>query len=352
MAVSYLVDLLDVPLTKNFAFGHAWGGSQAGACIDDTNFVYMESTLWHSNFSSNNLGPYFPNQFSSPSWGAPSSKVQIQDYIQQGVDSTALHFLWIGNNDVLPYTFYKGQSFITAFANAMTEQIQTLLDIDAAYILVSNIYPKHLAPVTPHYYGWQDKSAWDEFGTFIQNTNTAVQSKIAASFDPQKVLYYDVFAFMSSLWQTAASNGFSSAKDASNQWPSFCDGDTEKAPDTISAGAANNWDVCVTEQLWSKWFWMQYLDPTSTVHQMVAKDMHDKIIGHWGGSGSGSGAQSSVSNAGDSEIPKTSPSPTSPSSTAYMTASTEKGAVTTSTVVVVETVTVWTTTYMQVPTTA
>ena len=36
VAVSYLADLLGVPMDQNFAFGHAWGGANFGATIDDT----------------------------------------------------------------------------------------------------------------------------------------------------------------------------------------------------------------------------------------------------------------------------------------------------------------------------
>ncbi|KAF6232046.1 hypothetical protein HO173_009883 [Letharia columbiana] len=52
VAVSYLTDLLGVPMDQNFAFGGAWGGSRFGATIDDT--------MQQSNFSASLAdGPWF-----------------------------------------------------------------------------------------------------------------------------------------------------------------------------------------------------------------------------------------------------------------------------------------------------
>jgi len=78
VAVSYLVDLLGVPLTTDYAVGHAQGGSKFGATINNT---YTNSTA-----------------------GAPDGFEQIANYTSSGVSkadiASTLHFLWIGNMDI------------------------------------------------------------------------------------------------------------------------------------------------------------------------------------------------------------------------------------------------------------
>ena len=282
VAVSYLTDLLGVPMNQDFAFGHAWGGSSSGATVDDT--------LWHSNFSSSLAeGPYFPTEFSSPCWDAPSTKVQIADYIASGVNKEALHFLWIGNNDVNMATFYQGRSFASAYASKVAEQVQTLLDAGCPYVFVANIYPKHLAPVVPNYFpGWTTQESWDTFGTFINSANTALQAALT-KLDTRKVIYYDAFSYMTSLWNDGAAQGYTNKQDT-NGWPAFCDGDkymTAEVEAAIKVGsikdasAQNNWGVCVEEGKWAEWFWMQYLDMTSATHQFVAGDMERRIEEHF-----------------------------------------------------------------------
>ena len=149
VAVSYLTDLLGVPMNQNFAFGHAWGGSHFGATIDDT--------VQQSNFSASlEDGPWFNSgRFSEPCWGAPSAKIQINDYIKGGVNKEALHFLWIGANDM--DAAYKGtlginnptvnDDFAGNISTKIPDLVITLLDAGAPYVLVANLYPKHLAPL-------------------------------------------------------------------------------------------------------------------------------------------------------------------------------------------------------------
>ncbi|KAK3178255.1 hypothetical protein OEA41_000388 [Lepraria neglecta] len=67
VAVSYLTDMLQIPMNQEFAFEHAWGGSDFGATIDDT--------IAQSNFSKTDT-PYFSSgEFDSPSWDEPSAKL-------------------------------------------------------------------------------------------------------------------------------------------------------------------------------------------------------------------------------------------------------------------------------------
>jgi len=78
VAISYLVDLLGVPLTRDYAVGHAQGGSKFGATINNT---YTNSTA-----------------------GAPDGFAQVANYTSSGVSkadmASTLHFLWIGNMDI------------------------------------------------------------------------------------------------------------------------------------------------------------------------------------------------------------------------------------------------------------
>ena len=115
----------------------------------------MDDTLYFSDFRKSKADPpYFPSEFSEPCNGAPSTKVQIEDYIKGGINKEALHFLWIGNNDVNMETMIqKGDDFATAYADKISEQVKTLIDAGAIYIFVVNIYAKHLSPVVPNYYG-------------------------------------------------------------------------------------------------------------------------------------------------------------------------------------------------------
>lgn len=79
MAVSYLTDLLGVPMNQNFAFGHAWGGSVFGATIDNTIAV--------SDFHN----PTVAAELGCP--GAPPASQQIDTYIKGGVNKDAIHFV-------------------------------------------------------------------------------------------------------------------------------------------------------------------------------------------------------------------------------------------------------------------
>ncbi|CAD6579198.1 MAG: hypothetical protein ASARMPRED_008989 [Alectoria sarmentosa] len=285
IAVSYLTDLLGVPMNQNFAFGHAWGGSHFGATIDDT--------MQQSNFSASlEDGPWFNNgQFSEPCWGAPSAKVQINDYIQSGVNKDALHFLWIGANDM--DAAYKGTLGIDTptlndeFAGNISTKIpdlaSTLLTAGAPYVLVANLYPKQLAPLWPGFLGINTTSQWDALGAVISSANIALEAALKALPNADKVIYYDAFTFMSNLYAEPGSE-FPNIKDT-NGFPSFCDGDKAETEYVLSINGTvvdgveitDNWDYCVTLKHQDEWYWMQYLDPTSHVHQLVAQDMEATV---------------------------------------------------------------------------
>ena len=273
-------------MNQNYAFGHAWGGSDFGATIDDS--------LAQSNFSKTNA-PYFTNLFAEPSWGAPSAKLQIQDYINGGVNKDVLHFLWIGNNDINLNTIStvstgagpeRENEFCGNVSAKIAGLVSTLLDAGAPYVLVANLYPKHLAPITPKYYYMTTQSQWDAFGAAINKANVALQS--ALTLFGNKVIYYDAFTFMSGLYANLDFFGIVNGKDA-NGYPAFCDGDPDKtaqvtaaiAAGTINAKDKNNWGICVDQSKQDQWYWMQYLDPTSHVHRFVAGDMAKAVAAHF-----------------------------------------------------------------------
>ena len=274
VAVSFLTDLLGVPMNQDFAFGHAWGGSDAGASLDNTMFV----SDFHNSTVAAELG--------AP--GAPPASQQVSTYISQGVNKEALHFLWIGNNDADLVGYYHQQAFFTNLTTGMTKVVGQLLDAGTPYVFVPNIYPKQLAPVVPKYYGLKSQSDQDSFGNFITSANNAVKSALASMPNSDKVIYYDANAFLTSVWNNAASYGITNAKDT-NGLPAFCDGDPDQTSDVKAAIAAgtinqkdqNNWGICVDEHKQDEWFWMQYLDITSRVHELLAGDMHKAIAAHF-----------------------------------------------------------------------
>ena len=274
VAVSFLTDLLGVPMNQDFAFGHAWGGADAGATLDNTMYV----SDFHNATVAAELG--------CP--GAPPASQQVSTYISQGVNKEALHFLWIGNNDADMVGFYQQEAFNKNLTTGMTKVVSQLLDAGAPYVFVPKIYPKQLAPIVPKFYGWTAQSDQDAFGTFITNANNALKTALASIPDSDKVIYYDANAFLTSVWNNAASYGIRNAKDT-NGWPAFCDGDPDQTSDVKAAVAAgtinqhdqNNWGICVDDHKQDEWYWMQYLDMTSHVHELLAGDMNKAIAAYF-----------------------------------------------------------------------
>jgi hypothetical protein len=130
VAVSYLTNLPKVPM-RDFAFGGCCGGSFGGATLDN---------------------PYTKSQA-----GAPSLVDQIANYTggpHTNIKKT-LQFIWVGQNDVSAHTdaFWEGDPKNTQFAqHAMDKTIASVKKLlGAPYVFVSNIYPKHITPVTPAY---------------------------------------------------------------------------------------------------------------------------------------------------------------------------------------------------------
>ena len=283
VAVSYLTDLLGVPMAQNFAFGHAWGGANFGATIDDT--------LQQSNFSASLAdGPWFQRgEFAEPCWGAPSAKVQVDGYVASGVNTHALHFFWIGANDMNAVQTLKpddasvNAAFAANIATKITNLVSKLLDSGAPYVLVANLYPKHLAPQWYNYLGMNTADKVAALGAAISAANVALETALKALPTANRIIYYDAFTFMSNLYANPG-DSFPNIKDT-NGWPSFCDGDSEETEmvkassgTTVDGVKVNdNWDYCVWLKHQDEWFWMQYVDPTSHVHRLVAQDMERTV---------------------------------------------------------------------------
>lgn len=247
VAVSYLNDLLGLGARgmRNFAFGGCCGGGSFGATIDNT---YTKSPA-----------------------GAASLVEQVANYTGRPHPNikNALQFIWIGENDLSEHTdaYWLGDSKNTWFANnvsqAIASSISTLIDQGAPYVFVANIYPKHIAPVTAKYLCGTDTGCVSTWSEVIQQANAAIKSSLTQF--GSKAIYYDSFSFISNLAENAASNGFTKSLT------SYCDGDGDAT-----------WDDCMVDGNAPEYFWMNFIQPTTRVHELIAKDMKATIDTHLG----------------------------------------------------------------------
>ena len=249
VAASYLADMLGIHL-RDYAFGGCCGGGSFGATFDN---AYTQSPA-----------------------GAQSMRDQIANYttsynggLRPGIEN-ALRFLWFGENDLSAHTdaFWPGDPHNSWFAGNASSYISgavgQLLDLGAPYVFVANIYPKHIAPVTAAYLcGGANNACTQTWGQVIQEANSAISSALGQFGD--KVIYYDVFSFLVNLANNAASYGFT------QPLTSFCDGDGDA-----------NWQLCMVDGHGDEFFWMNFVQPTTRVHQMIAADMKTAIDQHFG----------------------------------------------------------------------
>jgi len=244
VAVSYLSSLLSVPL-QDFAYGGCCGGGSYGATLDNA---------------------YTP----SPA-GSPSLLDQIKNYTSGDHTNieNAMQFIWVGQNDLSEHTdaFWltdpKNAQFATDFSTKTADSVQTLLDAGAPYVFVANLYPKHLAPVAPKYICTTNTACLYSWGKIIQDSNSALEDALKEFGD--KVIYYDVFSFMTGLLNSAPAMGFG------RSLKSFCDGDGIDA-----------WNDCMVDGNAEAYFWMNFEQPTSRVHELIAEDMKSSIDDHFG----------------------------------------------------------------------
>ena len=268
VAVSYLADSLGASL-KDYAFGGSDGGMNFGATIDDS---YTKSPA-----------------------NAPSVNDQIHDYTTSGDGNigNSLAFIWIGQTDLSGTdqsgthhtdAFWFGDPHNTQFATDISTKIadavNTLINAGIQHVLVANIYPKHIAPVTRAFLCTPPTdytTCSNTWGQVIQQANTAIENSLKPHVD--KVLYYDAFGYLSNLAANAGksvgNNGFTQPLQY------YCDGGCTATPPDPNC----KWDQCMvgSKMVAEGFFWMSYENPTTKVHQMLAQDMKNSVDVKWGG---------------------------------------------------------------------
>jgi phospholipase/lecithinase/hemolysin len=261
VAVSYLADLLDVPL-NDYAFGSSNGGSTIGATIDNA------YTLSGSKLLSGEAIPSVYDQIHN-NYTLNGSPKNI---------GNALQFMWVGQADLLAQVdwFFDWDPKNTWFANNISERIvsdaEYLVESGAPYVFVANIYPKHRAPVAWTYLcGDSDcTTVLDTLGKIIVQANTAIESALKSSKHADKFIHYDVFGFMNNLMDNKDDYGLSAPLTG------YCDGDPAKA----------SWDTCTAGSYYwegaTKFVWMTFVEPTTTVHRFIAQDMKKTIDAFFG----------------------------------------------------------------------
>ncbi|ORY58520.1 uncharacterized protein BCR38DRAFT_447535 [Pseudomassariella vexata] len=256
IAASYLSTLLSLPLNQNFAFGHAAGGSKFGVTVD--------------------------NSFTQSDAEAPDAAEQILNYttspgFNKENAEKSLHFFWFGNNDVLPWLmnprphifFGAGADegnrvFATDLATRIADNVGSLLDAGARKVIVPNIYPRHVAPVVAAYFGL-DAAAVEQYGGVIRSVNSQLKTRLEAF--GERVIYYDAFRFMINMHEQAKNGGVDGIHFMT-PGADICDGASKQA-----VPGTDNWELCQVQGRADEFYWMQFLDPTTHVHRLVAEDM-------------------------------------------------------------------------------
>lgn len=244
VAVSYLSNLLSVYL-RDYAFGGCCGGGSFGATLDTT---------------------YTPSPAKSP-----SLVTQIANYTTGELPNIgrALEFIWVGQNDLSEHTdaFWlgdpKNDQFASNFSSRIADSVDTLLKAGAPYVMVANLHPKHLSPLAHTFLCGTSSKCISTWGEIIVNANVALETSMKQF--GSKVIYYDVYGFMTALIENATEKGFTKALT------SFCDGDGDA-----------NWDSCMEHGQGGDYLWMNWEQPTTRVHQLIAADMKSAVDKHFG----------------------------------------------------------------------
>jgi cholinesterase len=222
---------------NDYSFGGCCGGASFGATLDPA---------------------YTP----ASSANAPALTQQIANFTSSGSPSAdqSMGFVWVGQNDLSEHTdaFWLGDPHNSWFSGNYTSitisVVEDLLKTGVPYVLVANIYPEHLAPVTAKYLcGASSNACVTTWGQVIQNANSALQKSLSQFGN--KVIYYDSFGFLTGLLYNATANGFTKPLS------SFCDGDGNAA-----------WQDCMIDGNAPEYFWMNFIQPTSRVHKLRAQE--------------------------------------------------------------------------------
>ena len=253
VAVQYLTDLLGVPL-DDYAFGGCCGGGSFGATINNQ---YTEAAAQWNGQSVPAIHDQVRLNYTHP---APASI------------KSSMQFIWTGENDLSAHTdaFWEGDpknaDFAAQMAKRITSTAEYLVHHGAPYVFVANIYPKHKAPVTTTYL-CPDGGCIETWGNIIQSANTAIKDSLSKSNHSSKFIYYDVFGFMMQMMANKNQYGLTESL------ASYCDGD--------ATDPNEKWDECISgSYTWEgaqKFYWMNYIQPTTHVHKLIAGDMKATI---------------------------------------------------------------------------
>jgi len=177
--------------------------------------------------------------------------------------SKTLHFLWIGANDINLYHINvdnaNNPTFASDMASRMKKLVQTLVDAGANYIVVPNLYPKHISPSSEFYAGTPTQIL--HLGKAIDQANAAIKTSLATF--GSKVVYVDINTFMKGVWTNHTSYGITHVGGE------FCDGYSDA-----------DWTLCVTDKKGNTFYWMQYLDMTTYVHSLVGNYIYSVVKAH------------------------------------------------------------------------
>lgn len=239
VAVSYLVDKLNVPLAEDYAWGWAHGGGAGDNMAATIKQTYTAAPDVKSGYQ------------------------QVQEYLASSDPNIkdTLAFLWIGNMDItMPkFTYPDSSEWSSDMSNMISHLVGELIDAGAPYVFVPGLYAKQIAPF--HSFMASEPLQQKQMGQAIQEANEAIKSELESKYG-NKVIYYNVFDRMMDIWNNHGAYGIDKVGD------NFCDGDT-KHPD--------NFDVCLMQGQGDRWYWINFTDFTSHVHSLIADDMFSTI---------------------------------------------------------------------------
>lgn len=230
--------MLGVPLDLDFAWGWArgaGGGNKSASTIkqsfDECPYVQAGSQQIH-NYTST---PRFTKEIAE-----------------------TLHFYWLGNLDIIFPKFQYPDN--TKWANEMStmivSQVGALIKEGAPYVMVPSLYNKQISPA--HTFMASKPAQQTDMGKAIVQSNGIIKAALEKEFG-DKVIWYDAYTRMMDIWNNHASYGIT--KVGTN----FCDGDTAHP---------NNFQECIYDGKGYLFYWVNYTDPTTRVHQLIAQDMY------------------------------------------------------------------------------
>lgn len=272
VAVSYLSQDLNIPLTVDYAFGSS-GGAQTIGSVCDTGLVKHSEVHTYAKLLSGRTVPSALDQVANYTGSSFASDI-----------SNTLHYFWTGNNDVIASLGWLGRfticvngecdpsadEFKSGLMKCLSTALNNLVDRGAKYILVPNIYPRHLAPWTTMWIT-QEEGMLANFNDVIDDVNRRLKSEIDRinSARGSQIMYYDANAWIKQAVQDTSMSG---VQGGDNGYTNTCvDGCRIQATDKP------NWDVWAHNTVGhgepDDFFWMTEVVPSTTVMASIAQDM-------------------------------------------------------------------------------